>query len=538
MKRILLLLISLIVFFDTAPSVRAQTPAPPQTTTGASNSACDTWFLSPVGCMQDALVKAKEGALNKQAGDFGSATFAMAQFVVAGLGICDSSCNNPLCPKSLSFQNSALTGLSNVAIAMYQVPPAETSMYLADVGQTLGFAPKAHAQGVGFSGLAPLLNLWKAFRNIAYALLAAIMIVVGFMVMFRKKIDPKTVVTVQNAIPRIVVALLLVTFSYAIVGVMIDLMYLSIVLAASVVSSASPALGKTVSLFTTLTSCYPEGTEAAGSGWSSLTSATTPQITSALFSGGLGNLITFFMGSGFQAWDDVAAMLTSGGKYTAAWVLIPGFIGTMIGGKKGAIAGLVSAPVLLTLIILIVLIFGLVRLVFMLVDAYINIIIALLIAPFQLMMEAVPGTNAFATWSKNLLSKVIVFPLTAVLLMISAILTSQDVSASIWAPPLISTGSGGFGMAGIIGLGMLLIIPGVVAGFQKALKAEPVIPGGVGTILGPVGSGVGQLWNLWYQASFIGSAMRHKPDTRTPFQAAKEGTEKGLGSITGGGSAH
>lgn len=250
-------------------------------------------------------------------------------------------------------------------------------------------------------------------------------------------------------------------------------------------------------------------------------------------------MFMFFMGSGFQAWDDIASMLTAGGnwKAEAAWVLIPGFIGTLIGGKKGAIAGLMSAPVLLTLIILIVLIFGFVRLVFMLIDAYINIIISLLIAPFQLMMEAVPGTNAFASWSKNLLSKVIVFPLTAVLLMISAILTSQDVSASIWAPPLISTGSGGFGMAGIIGLGMLLIIPGVVAGFQKAIKAEPVIPGGVGTILGPVGSGVGQLWNLWYQASFIGSAMRHKPDTRTPFQAAKEGTEKGLGSITGGGGS-
>lgn len=531
MKRIVLILIAIVVSFIAAPSALAQAPTPsPAPNATATNSACESWFLSPIACILEPLVKAKGGALNKQAGDVGTSTFAMAQFIIAGMGACDSECN-PYCPKSLSFQNSALTGLSNVALAMYQTPPAETSMYLADVGRTLGFAPRVQAQGVGFSGLAPLLELWKAFRNIAYALLAAIMIVVGFMVMFRKKIDPKTVVTVQNAIPRVVVALLLVTFSYAIVGVMIDLMYLAIVLAASVVSNASPALGQAVSLFTTGGTCLPGGVE-VGSG-----TAETSEVTGALFSGGLGRMFAFFMGSGFQAWDDIAAMLTGGfnWKAEASWVLIPGFIGTMIGGKKGAVAGLVSAPVLLTLIILIVLIFGFVRLVFMLVDAYINIIISLLIAPFQLMMEAVPGTNAFATWSKNLLSKVIVFPLTAVLLMVSAILTSQDVSASIWAPPLISTGSGGFGMAGVIGLGMLLIIPGVVAGFQKALKAEPVLPGGVGTILGPVGSGVGQLWNLWYQASFIGSAMRHKPDTRTPFQAAKEGSEKGLGSIIGGG---
>jgi len=522
-RTVLIGIVALVVLLIAAPSAWAQGPTPPPTSssTVASNEACESWFLSPIACILEPLVKAKGGALNKQAGDVGSSTFAMAQFIIAGMGACDSECN-PYCPKSLSFQGSALTGLSNVALAMYQTPPAETSLYLADVGKTLGFAPKVEAQGVGFSGLAPLLDLWKAFRNIAYALLAAIMIVVGFMVMFRKKIDPKTVVTVQNAIPRIVIALLLVTFSYAIVGVMIDLMYLAIVLATSVVSSASPALGKSVSLFTSGSTCLPGGVE-VGEGVSN-----SQDVTSALFSGGLGR-------SGFQAWDDIAAMLTSGGKYTAAWVLIPGFLGALIGNKKGAITGLVSAPVLLTLIILIVLIFGFVRLVFMLVDAYINIIISLLIAPFQLMMEGVPGTNAFGSWFKHLLSKIIVFPLTAILLMVSAILTSQDVSQSIWAPPLISTGSGGFGLAGIIGLGMLLIIPGVVAGIQKGLKAEPVLPGGVGTIVGPLGSGIGQLFSLVYQASFVASAVRHKPDTRTPFQAAKEGTEKGIGSIMGGG---
>ena len=34
----------------------------------------------------------------------------------------------------------------------------------------------------------------------------------------RKKIDPKTVVTAQNAIQRVIIALILITFSYAIVG--------------------------------------------------------------------------------------------------------------------------------------------------------------------------------------------------------------------------------------------------------------------------------------------------------------------------------
>ena len=45
------------------------------------------------------------------------------------------------------------------------------------------------------------------------------------MVMFRANISPQAVATVQDSLPRIVIALVLVTFSYAIVGLMIDLMF-------------------------------------------------------------------------------------------------------------------------------------------------------------------------------------------------------------------------------------------------------------------------------------------------------------------------
>lgn len=536
MKRIFAIIFSLIV--TTAATGSALSPVLAAEGVGAgTNPDCDVWFLSPVSCMQDALLKAAKGALNKQGGDFGTASFSMGQLIIAGMGLCDAQCN-PACPRSLSFQNSAVTGLSSTAVAMYQNPPADTSRYIADIGRTLGFRPKVEAQGIGFSGLSALLELWKAFRNIAYALLAAIMIVIGFMVMFRKKIDPKTVVTVQNAIPRIVVALLLVTFSYAIVGVMIDLMYLAIVLAVSVISGASPGLGKTVGLFTTGATCVVGD---AGTQTFSVGQVSTQEITNSLFSGGMGKMFMFFMGNGFQAWDDLAAMFTGGfnPKAIISVHLIPGLLGGLAAGPKGLVTGLVSAPLLLTLLILVVLIFGFVRLVFMLLDAYINIIIALLTAPFQLMMEAVPGTNSFANWFKHLLSKILVFPITAILLMVSAILTSQEVSQTMWAPPLISSGSGGFGMAGIIGLGMLLVIPSVVAGIQKGLKAEPIIPGGIAPIVGPLGSGVGQLFSLAYQASFISSAVRHKPDARSAYQVGKEGTEKGLGSITSpGGGGH
>ena len=62
----------------------------------------------------------------------------------------------------------------------------------------------------------------KAFRNFAYVLITLLFIIMGLMIMFRVKIDPRTVVSFQSALPKIIMALILVTFSYAIVGLLID----------------------------------------------------------------------------------------------------------------------------------------------------------------------------------------------------------------------------------------------------------------------------------------------------------------------------
>lgn len=449
------------------------------------------------------------------------------------------------CPEKASYGHSALAGLNNTVIAFYNNPPATTQMFAMDLGQTLGFIPRqVNAQGIGFAGLSVLLPIWKAFRNVAYAMLAVILIVIGFMVMFRKKIDPKTVVTVQNAIPRVVVALLLVTFSYAIVGLMIDLMYFVIVLTAGLLTNVVPggSFGALVSGIETR--WYPNLLDP--STWLptfSNAKASAPEVISVLLNGGLGGLLRFFFGSGFQAFDDIGKLLTGNWNpaFKTAVFAVQGILTYLIGGggTKGAVIGaLTSGPVLLLLIILIVLLFGIIRLVFMLVDAYINIIISLLFSPFQLMLEAVPGTNAFGNWFRWLFAKIITFPITAALLMVAAFLTSQDNATKMWAPPLISSGGGTTGMAGFIGLGMLLVIPSIVASIQKGLKAEPFIPGGVGAVLGPIGSGVGQLFQLGYQYSFISSALRHKPDNRSPVQTLREGAQKGFGAITGQGEGH
>lgn len=82
--------------------------------------------------------------------------------------------------------------------------------------------PIAPAQAAGTNTLLPILDLWKVFRNIAYIFLVVALIIFGFMVMFRYQLDPRTVISVSDALPRVIIALVLITFSFTIPGLFMD----------------------------------------------------------------------------------------------------------------------------------------------------------------------------------------------------------------------------------------------------------------------------------------------------------------------------
>lgn len=110
---------------------------------------------------------------------------------------------------------------------IYISKPISSQTYLAHLNQkSLKIIQPAYAQGAGWDFLSPVVGLWEASRNLAYLFMAVVFIVIGFMIMFRSKIDPQTVISVQNALPKTVVTLLLITFSYAICGLVVDLAYL------------------------------------------------------------------------------------------------------------------------------------------------------------------------------------------------------------------------------------------------------------------------------------------------------------------------
>lgn len=342
-------------------------------------------------------------------------------------------------------QQSAISEFNNYIASIYANPPASTYAFVQDMGQTLGFIPKqAYAQGIGFTALSPLLPVWKVFRNIAYALLAIIMMVVGFLVMFRKKIDPKTVVTVQNALPKIVVSLILITFSYAIVGIMIDLMYVVITLIVSLLTNAAPA---------------------AFSGQDVMN-----DYTNANF-GKLG----LFEGIG-GASKNIAKLITS-----------------------NQISQSISSP-LIAVIVGLAIIFVYLRILVVLITSYIQIIIALILSPIQFLLDAIPGsTGGFAAWMKSLISNLLVFPVTALLLVVGTILTSMgENSSTLWSPPFLGSGTDSGGLLGAITIGIMIAIPNVIKGLQESMKAKPMVNmAGGGGLSGTMGT-ASQILSLAY----------------------------------------
>jgi len=334
----------------------------------------------------------------------------------------------------------ALGFTSNLVASVLTNPPVSSGEYFADLYQNFGFAKPAYAQGIGFQGLSKILPLWKAMRNLAYIFFVIVFLFTGLAIMFRVKLDPKTVITIQNAIPKLVVTLILVTFSYAIAGLMIDLIYLLIYIG---VLAIGPAVGFDAAKI---------ATEQAN-------------FTNLTFLSAVGLL---FGGAMRAIWGTVGII--------AKGVLSPDFI-TVILSLLGAILGSAMAS-LSILIFLVVALFLIIKLFFALLQCYIAIILSVILAPLQITMGVLPGsTGGFNSWFKNLLANILVFPAVSLVLFLGWLLTRT--TGPEWTPPVI--GVTGEVVPALLGFGMLMLVSKVPDMVKAAFKMKPA---GYGTAIG------------------------------------------------------
>lgn len=348
-------------------------------------------------------------------------TMNTLSYMVQGSLLMLTGCKEASCDPD--YKIGALGATANMVAALY-TPQASGVEYVASTLRDFDLVEKAYAQtGTGFDGLAPIRDLWRAFRNITYALFVVIFLAIGLAIMFRYKLNPQTTVTIQSALPRIVVALLLVTFSYPIAGFMIDLLYVSISLGA-LAFRGFPGADNFQPTFT-------EGGFFTTIGvLNGLTAGTT-----SIIAAGLGAL---------------AGTLIS---------VIPAlFVGGLAVANVAFTAG-VGALVML-LVLLIIVLYALVRLFFGLLQAYISIIILIIFAPLQIALGIFPGMPGFGSWLRNLTANLAAFAGVAFVLMLGAVLVNTA-SNGLWQPPILFGGTvGGFvanSVGGIIALGVLLM---------------------------------------------------------------------------------
>jgi hypothetical protein len=83
-------------------------------------------------------------------------------------------------------------------------------------------APQQYFPGTGFALLAPIQGFWGWAATMSFSFMTLIIIIVAFAMIFRSRLGGKEVVQIQNAIPGIVLAMILIPLSYPLSGLFID----------------------------------------------------------------------------------------------------------------------------------------------------------------------------------------------------------------------------------------------------------------------------------------------------------------------------
>lgn len=354
--------------------------------------------------------------------------------------------------------------------------------YIRNTISKFNIIPEASAQGFGFSNLSPIRALWTVIRNASYALLIIAFIIMAFMVMFRVKISPQVVITIQSAIPRLIIALILITFSYAIAGLVVDLSFVFLGLIAVLAGGGELSSLTTIELFEVLISAAPMN----------------------------GMILTMFVAI-------IAFTFTIGTTWAGALTMVP----------IGIIVYILGA--IITFLIIILIIVLIVRIIVLMLRTLINIILLVGFAPLLILAGIFPGAGGFGAWLRNLAAQVAIFPGIALMFFLTHYLFWGSVApgddfigaifsslASFGINPYhiltgvdsVAIGTGAIYFPGfrlgastifgfITSFGILFLIPSIGNIIQSAIAGRPFA---FGTAIGQTISG-GPLGTIWSGAS-------------------------------------
>lgn len=250
-----------------------------------------------------------------------------------------------------------------------------TALYAQDDNPWSGYDELKHAG---------LQSLWTNVLNLSYLFFVIVMIIAGFMIMFRHKIGGQAMVTLGNVLPNVIIALVVATFSFAIAGLIIDFGGLIIALISGIFKiSEDVSISNFGSLF------------------------------GNVFRGDvvIATILTGLTGSAF-------------GVGLLALLHIPGV---------KVFVGLVGGVVMF--IILAIIAIGAVKVLITLFKAYFQLLISVILGPLQITLGAIPGNNkAIMNWMKGVLRNVLVFPVVYFIINLPYALQGESSSIKLRLP--------------------------------------------------------------------------------------------------------
>jgi hypothetical protein len=382
-------------------------------------------------------------------------------------------------------------GLLSSNLSLLYTPPLHTGDYISYLSNNFGGTKPSYAAGYtgkGFNSLSPLINIWTSFRNITYLFFVIIFLVIGVAIMLRVKIDPRTVMTIQNQIPKIIIGIVLVTFSFAISGLLIDFMWTSMYVSFGVMSNTShnivgsdisdlspvkmigsspldmyggfvkqinpttdaipaviaPRLRSALEQSLGITSCTGTGSNLLDCANNLINPLTAlPNISSPNVINTVINIASDWLGAkGFmfgynwmkESDENVDVLGNSAGTFPG-WVT-GSATGAVLGGVVHAFTELLLRDFLpyliIYLIVYIAVLVTLLRLWFELIKAYIFVLFDVIFAPFWILAGLIPGNTSvnFTSWLKDIVSNLAVFPAVALMFWIGKILMDSVYNSS------------------------------------------------------------------------------------------------------------
>jgi len=415
------------------------------------------------------------------------------------------------------FDHTKITSDSQQKIPLSQLVFRERSLsgigYVKQKLAKFNLIPEVEAQspGYGYGKLGIVQDWWKGARDFSYAILVIVTIVFAFMIMFRTKISPQTVITIQSSLPKLVITLILITFSYAIAGFMVDLLYVAI----GVISLLMSAMfgGSSGAAFNIISGEIPILTTFTGSFM----------------------LIFYFL------WYIVVF------AFAVIWSLIATLSSLSVFGMLVSIIAVVVWG-----FTILMLLFYLIKVPWVLIKALGTFYLSVVFGPIQIGIGALVPSFGFGSWLKKMVSSLSVFLLTGTLyylalyllyqsfvvnlkviwnenfvfelLSLFGIKTPTDIlSGTLWSPPLLGSGAEMSGLIFIfLSFTIIAIMPKGAEILQSAIEGKPFAFGtAIGEALEPAKWG----WKASGGEAYLKTLREQQALKRLGDVSAKIGTQ-------------